>query len=80
MSIISEQRTELWSVMRVAKMEVIWYLNFLLLFIQPGENVDFQLLPEIEAILLQARSSLQPLLTRQNKGFTTLLLLHFMHL
>lgn len=56
---------------------VCLYLNFLLLPIQPIKYIDFQLLPEIESIHLQARSSLQPLLHEKHPMIfiTTLTLL-----
>lgn len=55
---------------------VCLYLNFLLLLIQPVKYIDFQLLPEIESIHLQAGSSLQPLLHEKHpKIFITTLTL-----
>lgn len=51
------------------KLGVISYLYFLLLLIQPIKYIDFQPLPEIESIHLQAWSSLQPLLRRATQGF-----------
>lgn len=50
------------------KAGAISYLNFFFLFIQPPNNIDFQLSPEIESIYLQSRSSLQPFLRTPSRG------------
>lgn len=49
--------------------EVISYLDFLFLHIQPVKYIDFKPFPEIETIHFQARRSLQPLLKERPKGF-----------
>ncbi len=54
--------------MLALRTEVISYLDFLLLLIQPVKYIDFQLFPEIESIRFQARSSLKPFLRRTVQG------------